>query len=327
MKYILKIVVCVSFLFGLEYSYAQQEQQYSQYMINQFVLNPAIAGTEDFIDINLGYRKQWTGLDGSPLTYYVSAHGTLGKKTHQFHHRGEHGTWHGIGFQAFNDITGPLKRNSFLGSYAFNLPLSKKTRLSMGTFIGFKQLSTNHNYWENIKDNQDGLFATDLKSGLQPDVHFGGVVYNPNYFINVAVFQLLGNKINFHHSTHFSDGERGQGSLNRHVFMSGGIKMYTGPDLSFTPSIMFKYVATAPLSVDLNVKATYKNMYWAGVSHRMLEAVNVFVGMEIHRQLDVSYAFEWSLTKLKSYNNGTHEIIVGLRLIHPKLIECPSKFW
>ena len=325
MKTTLKTIVCICCLALLLPALAQQEQQYSQYMVNQFVLNPAIAGTEDFIDINLGYRKQWTGLEGSPLTYYVSAHGTLGKKPHQFHHRGEHGTWHGVGFQLYNDITGPLKRTSFLGSYAFNMPLSKKTRLSVGTFVGFKQLSTNRSYWKNIDDASDGLFATDLNTGLKPDVHFGGVIYNPNYFINVSMFQLLGLKLNLNQGQEIPTSN--QGSLNRHLFVSGGVKLYFSQDLVLTPSIMLKYVATTPLSVDLNLKATYKNKYWAGVSHRFLEAVNAFVGMEVHQQIDVSYAFEWSLTKLRQHNYGTHEIIVGLRLKHPKMIECPSKFW
>lgn len=302
--------------------FAQQDQQYSMYMINQFVLNPAIAGTEDFIDVNLGYRKQWTGFEGSPLTYYVSAHGTVGKTFGQYHRKGEHKAWHGIGMQAFQDQTGPLKRTSFLLAYAYNFAVSTKTRLSVGTYFGFKQLTTNRDYWKNIDDTSDDLFRMNLNTGLKPDLHAGAALYNPAYFVNLSVFQLLGTKLDL-----VENGNTSQSKLNRHVYLNGGVKLPLSRTTEIMPSVMIKYVMNAPLSVDLNVKATFDKKYWVGGSYRALESVNAFVGLNVMERVDVSYAYEWSLTKIKKYNYGTHEIIIGLRLRHSKNIVCPSRFW
>jgi len=71
MKRILTIIVYCLLSYG---AYAQQQGQYSQYMNNNFLLNPAEGGTENFTDIKLGLRKQWTGLEGSPQSIFVSAH-------------------------------------------------------------------------------------------------------------------------------------------------------------------------------------------------------------------------------------------------------------
>ena len=106
-KIALTIFTLVSFV-----CLAQQEQQYSQYMLNQFALNPAIAGTEDFIDVIIGARKQWAGFESSPTTSFVTAHMTLGKEDHQFHHNNEHKSWHGVGVQGFVDHTRPISRTS-----------------------------------------------------------------------------------------------------------------------------------------------------------------------------------------------------------------------
>ena len=58
---------------------AQQRPQYSQYMMNNYLLNPAVTGVEDFLDFKAGMRRQWVGLEGAPITYYASAHAAIGK--------------------------------------------------------------------------------------------------------------------------------------------------------------------------------------------------------------------------------------------------------
>nr|WP_133272747.1 type IX secretion system membrane protein PorP/SprF [Hymenobacter radiodurans] len=58
---------------------AQQQAQYSQYMNNNYILNPGATGVEDYIDVKFSYRTQWTGLEGAPKTYYASINSSLGK--------------------------------------------------------------------------------------------------------------------------------------------------------------------------------------------------------------------------------------------------------
>ena len=311
------IGVCFSTLL-----FSQQEQQYSQYMLNQFALNPAVAGTEDFIDVIGGARKQWWGFESAPTTGFITAHMTVGKQSHQFHHRGEDRSWHGVGLQAFKDQTGPISRSSFLLAYAYNMPITTKIRLSSGAYFGVKQWTTDRDKWKNIDDNTDYLFSSSLSSDPLPDLHLGMCLYSESFFVNLSAFSLLKNDL----AVNFEDFE-GEAVLNRHYFLNTGVKLWMNETIEIMPSMMVKYMNGTPLSVDLNAKFTHNDQFWYGASYRVLDAFNVFIGGEVSKQFYVSYAFEWSHSAIGKYIRGTHEIIVGVRLRHPKFIDCPSKYW
>ncbi|MAQ69590.1 MAG: hypothetical protein CMD23_00660, partial [Flavobacteriales bacterium] len=62
---------------------AQQFPIYSQYVFNEYMINPATAGTIDKTPIRLTYRDQWSGftnLQGdnvAPKTFAFSGHTPL----------------------------------------------------------------------------------------------------------------------------------------------------------------------------------------------------------------------------------------------------------
>ena len=58
------ILVFVLFLFTQE-SKSQQLPIFSQYMFNDYVINPGVAGTLDYIPLRMTYRNQWTGFTGA----------------------------------------------------------------------------------------------------------------------------------------------------------------------------------------------------------------------------------------------------------------------
>ena len=62
--------------------YAQQVPLYSQYMMNGFLLNPAVAGSEGYTAINLTAREQWLGLKNAPKTHAVSGQTRLLKNSY-----------------------------------------------------------------------------------------------------------------------------------------------------------------------------------------------------------------------------------------------------
>jgi type IX secretion system PorP/SprF family membrane protein len=54
---------------------AQQKPVYTQYVLNNYIINPAISGIENYTDLKLSYRKQWVGIEGAPSTFYMTIHG------------------------------------------------------------------------------------------------------------------------------------------------------------------------------------------------------------------------------------------------------------
>ena len=301
---------------------AQQEQQFSQYLINPFTINPAVSSTEDYMDVQMGHRTQWFGIQGSPTTTYLTAFRTFGKPFYHMHYKGEHKNWHGAGIHVFDDRIGPFQRNSVLLAYSYNMAVTKKTRLSLGSFLGTKQIKANANYWENIEDNSDLLFAQNQNSGFKPEMQLGLVLYSEDYFATMAVHNLVGQDMGF-----YSSAAKSQALFKRHAFVSAGYHFNANPKFKVTPSFMIKYVANTPMLLDLNLKVDHQSNYWYGFSTRLKESVNLFAGVNLKGRIDVSYAFEWSFSQLKTYNTGTHEIIIGLRFQHPNTYVEPSKYW
>src|SRR5688572_8114710 len=118
---------------------AQQKPHYTQYILNQYIVNPALSGIENYIDIKASHRHQWVGIQDAPVTTYVSLHGAFGKDelrttVTSFEIPGENprgkkyyesytvpASHHGAGLQVINDVTGPLSNFSIYGTYAYHL--------------------------------------------------------------------------------------------------------------------------------------------------------------------------------------------------------------
>src|SRR3954468_2947367 len=61
-------------------AFSQAKPSYTQYILNNYILNPAVAGIENYTDIKLSYRNQWKGIPGAPVTAYFSIQGPIGKQ-------------------------------------------------------------------------------------------------------------------------------------------------------------------------------------------------------------------------------------------------------
>lgn len=323
-----KIVSIIILLCGVYVASAQQEQQYSQYMINPYTINPAVGGTEDFFDVKAGFRTQWVGLEGAPRTFYLSGHGTIGKDFRQYHHHGEHKAWHGVGGYIYNDVTGPISRTGFYASYAYNMPINKHIRLSVGAFFGGKQYKLDPNYFRNIVDDGDPQLTGGSSSfaKLVPDANVGAWLYSKDYYVGISTFQVLRSNLDFQGL--YDDDERTSFSqLASHYFVTGGVRLPMAREFDLIPSFALKMVNPAPASIDVSVKAQLSDRYFGGLSYRFRDSFTAIVGVTLARQVDISYSFDLTGSDLRKHNSGTHEIVLGYRFKHSKHIDCPSRFW
>src|SRR5574337_1605313 len=112
--------ILIALLFGLvELVSAQQLPQYTNYMINSYVLNPAWSGTKDYFEVQSNNRYQWVGITDAPRTYILSANGPYKTKNM------------GYGGYVFTDITGPTRRIGLSFSYAYHAKLTETMKLSI----------------------------------------------------------------------------------------------------------------------------------------------------------------------------------------------------
>jgi type IX secretion system PorP/SprF family membrane protein len=292
----------------------QQRPQYALYFQNNYVLNPAIGGIEDFTDVKLSYRKQWVGITGSPVTSYLSVQGPLGDPS-----KG-HG---GLGLLLVGDRTGPDSRLTFNGSYSYHVPITSSIRVSLGISGGLTQYILNTN---GLIFGQGSL--TDPAVGANragqyvPDLVAGVWIYSPTFYIGGSMNQLIPSQLSFGSLTK-NTNER----LRAHGFITSGVKLKVADEVNFTPSVMVKFISPAPISFDINGKFLYKDYLWMGGSIRRGDGFTVALGMNLSSLVNVSYAYDYTTSALQKYTSGSHEIILGLQLGNHSKVRCPKMLW
>ena len=318
MKRILTIIICCLLSYGV---YAQQEGQYSQYMNNNFLLNPAEGGTEDFTDINLGLRRQWTGLEGSPRSAFLSVHHAINKKPET--EDGRPLPHQGIGGYVIADQIGPISQTSFYGSFSYHLPLSKEFTLSLGLFLGGKQFNLNTSEIEFDSQRTDDIVISDNTSSFLPDGAAGAWLYGSSFYAGASSFQIFNNNLKLPEDI---SSDLREGNLARHYFFTSGYKVDLNENLFLVPSFVLRVVSPAPVQVDLNMKLRYQDKFWAGFSYRNKDAVIALIGATIKNTIDIGYSYDYNISGLNDFNNGSHEILIGYR-IHKEFSQAPAQFW
>ena len=131
-------IIILAIVTGFTGVRAQQMPQYTQYMFNDFVINPAIAGIYDYFQIRTNHRFQWVGLLDPPMTNSIALYGPHAKLDM------------GYGGYVYSDVTGPTSRAGITGSYAYNIAVAGDIRLSMGISLSLLQYridGTGHHGW------------------------------------------------------------------------------------------------------------------------------------------------------------------------------------
>ena len=301
-------------------TYAQQAVQYSQDMNNNYVLNPAAGGTEDYVDIKACFRKQWVNIPGSPTTYYLTAHSPVFKfrgKPHPI--RDKYRNFHALGGNIYRDETGPISRMGLTASYGYNMSLSRLFRISVAAAIGIQQWSLNGGMLKSAGDTE----RPNSQYGMVPDATLGVWAYNTHMYFGAAATQLTRQTLPYQLPNSTSAFKK----LANHYYITGGVRIPMLYEFTLIPSIMVKVNTPAIPSVDLNAKLKYQDLLWAGVSYRNLDSFIGMVGVTINKWIDVGYSYDATVSRLGGHTTGSHEILVGVRLKPRSQLICPSNFW
>ncbi|PRY14891.1 type IX secretion system PorP/SprF family membrane protein [Pontibacter ummariensis] len=302
---------------------AQQRPQYSQYMLNGFLLNPAIAGIEDYADLRVGHRRQWVGLEGAPTTYYVSAHTPLNKGAsgNKYHRALAH---HGMGAILHTDETGPLRRTGLSVSYAYHLPITTKINVSAGVSTGLIRNSINASELEFGNDNDPLIGGGNIRNTML-DLNLGFWVYSRNFSVGVAGAQLLEDAGSLDEGI-TPDDEANLG-LQRHYFATASYRFEPTEELDVIPSVMLKLASPSPASIDASMRVLYDERFWVGAGYRHKDALVGMVGVYVSPLLDVSYSYDYTLSDLNQVSAGTHEIVIGFKVLNNRRVICPQWVW
>lgn len=335
-------------LFGCLNLLGQQRPHYTQYVINPFILNPAIAGIDNYTDLKLAMRDQWVGLKGAPNTTYLSIHGPIGKNDYRtsstsFDVPGENprgrAYWenytaaaphHGVGMNLINDRTGSFSFFNAALSYAYHIGLNPTTNLSGGLSAGITKVSvdpTMHDF-SGSGDPSDPAtgsgFLTEL-TRIKPQMAAGLWLYSRDYFVGFSAQNVLPQTLNFVDN---NTAVVTNGRFIPHLFLTAGYRFLMGEDLNVTPSVMVKYIQNSSfrqIQPEANLKLQYRDQLWAGGSYRLDDGYAGYLGLNVSNTFNISYAYEKSNNNniLRDFNRGTHEMVLGFMLGNKYSEKCP----
>ncbi|MGG9963783.1 PorP/SprF family type IX secretion system membrane protein [Ferruginibacter sp. SUN106] len=323
-------------------AFAQAKPFYTQYILNNYILNPAVAGIENYADIKLSSRNQWTGINGAPVTTYFSFHAPIGKEdlrtsATSFQVPGENPRgkrlWeeytppdphHGIGIVAMNDKAGYINRWSITGTYAYHKPLSVRTTLSAGFNIGVNSVNLDRSKieWANLDPNDPaiGISTGELKK-IKPEIGAGLWLYSAQYFVGISVLNIIPGKAKF-----VTNDKYGV-SYTPNYFATAGYRFSLTDDVMMMPSVMFQYWQPQLAGLHANVKFQYQDLVWVGGGYRfsdLISGYSALAGINVSNTFNVSYSYEVATSsRLRSYTNNTHEIMLGFIIGNKYSQKCP----
>lgn len=316
MKY--KIFILLIFSQSFNFVFCQQNTQYTQYVLNNFLLNPAVGGTENYWNLKAGYRNQWIGFTGAPRTMFVSINGPVySKSKSKTRFKKPH---HGVGGYVFKETIGTFRWIGGYFSYSYHLMITKEITASLGIFTGVKQFLIGE--FEFIQSKSDALNASGSRKYI-PDGNAGVWVHSDYFFAGAAVNQIFQTKLGSPNPIVIGN----IGKFN-HYFLTGGYKFEMDLEFDFVPSVMIKSVNLSSFQFDVNFKLKYKDIIWGGLSYRHQDAVAALIGFTVREKLDFGYSYDFTISKLRNPSAGSHEVIVGLRILyHKEKNSCPYPWW
>ena len=322
-KFFLAIMLFVIVL----YADAQQRPQYTQYIFNNYLLNPAVSGIENYTDVKLGHRSQWTGLEGAPVTSYFSINAPLGSNflngdaTSMSSSAGEYPSsrlytqnyraaepHHGLGFMVLTDKAGPITQTNISASYAYHLGITDRLNVAVGVQGGFNHMILN-TAQITLENPNDPTINNLQGNQWRPDVGLGIWAYSANYFFGVSAQQLLPQ--NFYL---INGATATQSKATPHIFVQGGYKVFLSDDVTLLPSALLKFIDPAPITYDINLKMSFRDRFWFGGSYRKDDSFAALAGFNLSSFINVGYSYDMTTSALRTVSNGSHEIVIGIML-------------
>lgn len=279
---------------------------YSQYMLNGFLLNPAVAGSEGYTAINLTAREQWVGMPDGPTTYalsfqtrilkssYISRSSSVRRNRKSNSRNGKVG----VGGYIYNQRNGAVNRLGIKGTYAYHIRFLH-SQLSFGlSLVGYQMRLDDDKI--SFKDEGDELWAGVHKSVFIPDADVGVYYTTRDFWLGFSVDQLLESVLKF------GDSGYDQFVMERNYYLMAGADFQINRQTVLSPSFLVKYGEAGELQADLSTKFSFNQQFFVGLSYRTGKSIILMGGVTVDRFI-FGYAFDIGLYGIMKHSYGTHE--------------------
>ena len=288
-----------------DFLFAQQDPQYTQYMYNMNVVNPAYAGSKESLSLTGLYRKQWSGLEGAPETFTLSLHSPVGEKV-------------GLGLSAIKDEIGPVEETNVFADFSYTLDLSASLKLALGVKAGMTFHDVGLTGLELIHPG-DPFFSENIDNNYF-NVGAGAFLYADNFYVGLSVPNMI-------KSVHLDENGLKYGSQELHYFTTAGYIFDINDNFKLKPSVMVKSSFDAPVSFDANLNALFFERFELGASYRLDDSFSGIVGIQLTPMIRVGYAYDHVVSDLKALGSASHEVILTFDLYFSKRVLRSPRFF
>src|SRR5690625_281524 len=274
---------------------AQQDPQYTQYMYNTQVINPAYSGNREMLSFGLLYRTQWVGIEGAPKTASFAVNSPIGKLENM-----------GLGFSAIHDEIGPATQTDIAVDYSYSIPLSYNTKLSFGLKAGFDVLNVDFTKL-NLYDPTEPIFQDNIDNRWQPKIGTGVYLNSDRWYLGLSIPNFLETK-------HFDRGNNSNfqstAVQRMHFYFIGGYVFDLSHAVKFKPATMLKAVKGAPLQWDVSANFLFHHKLTLGAAWRWDAALSAMAGFQVSPGIFIGVGYDYQLTDLETYSDGSYEVIL-----------------
>jgi len=306
MKKFIKINIIAIVLFSSYSAMSQQLPQFTQYMYNTISINPAYAGSRETLSLVGLHRSQWIGLDGGPTTQTFSIHAPMRNEKV------------GLGLSFINDELGFENFTYIYADFSYTINLSANTKLAFGLKGGFTSYSIDQEL-RTSNPNDPAIYG--IEDRWNPNIGLGTFLHTGKWYFGLSAPRVLTTDLN---------GEDNIQALERiSYYFTGGYVFDMSKTVKFKPAFLVKATNGAPLSYDLTANFLFNEKLWLGAAYRLNEstgALGALVDFQVSKQLRIGYAYEYPISDIRPFANGTHEILLMFEVFKSKRVKSPRYF-
>uniref|UniRef100_UPI0040472DE7 PorP/SprF family type IX secretion system membrane protein n=1 Tax=Flavobacterium sp. TaxID=239 RepID=UPI0040472DE7 len=289
------VVIHLLLLISTEKLFSQQDPQFTNYMYNTIVINPAYAGTRDVLSFLALYRAQWVGLDGAPITASASVHSPVSNSNV---------AW---GISVINDEIGPATEQNISADFAYRITFSNLSKLSFGIKATANLLNVDYTKLS-IYDPTDPVLQNNVDNRFTPNIGAGLYWYSDQFYLGVSIPSFLETK-------YYDDNTRSSvANSSMDYYFMGGYVFNLSDSIQFKPAFLTKIMSGNTLQSDVTANFLFFEKLTLGSAYRINGAISALVGFQFSNSVFVGYSYDTEATNLANYNSGSHEIFLRFEL-------------
>lgn len=263
--------------------FAQHYPLSTHYVVNGAVINPAYAGRNEVLDVTLAHRRQWVGVNGSPVNTCFSINAPMKRKQLN------------LGLSLLDDRIAVLSKQLFNVMFAYRLKVNK-LNIAFGIQNGL--LMERSNLQSLAKnDAQDNVITSNTPNRTGYVAGSGIYIHDRHFFAGISMPYM----INTLSSGSFKDSP---------FICNAGYYFRLNSNNMIRVSALGRTVLGTSSQLEGGATYYFKEDLGIGLNYRSSNSLIGTVELEINKQARIYYAYDYGTGDLKKFSNGSHEIAI-----------------